>query len=482
MSIDLNQTVRLSEYLSLRHPLSNSPFKKKRISRKVQLFLKLELIKIVEFFFKKEILVTEKNSFFYRCSAETRALLLFLSSRGYLLGWKHKKIQGISSVEYFELRTPDIEVPDYGPARLIGSVGNGVSKDLDEAIRISISEFTERLTVSCWDKKDMFLLNNKHEISDKVKNFSHTGEPVQNQKDIRWMYGVDWLSGEKIIFPAAFAYIFYYNCFSDEERITDVSTSGAASHITRSLSEYGAVIELIERDNYMYSWYSAKSHAQITLESILEVFPERAAFFEAIKNRKNMDYRFIDVSRFDGIYTFACIQKRTYTKGYSATAVLACDVSSVESMRKLLDELEMMIIWEDQDRHAEPNGVPKSIESVCSMSDRARYWNYRLGDDELEWLFSKERINFRDSYGVDSSVDTIEKKNIFVKNILRENNIRLYMKKYSNKLTHITGLHVCRAISPDLIPIFFDERRKPFGVSTFRDFGDKKNIIPHNML
>ena len=133
----------------------------------------------------------------------------------------------------------------------------------------------------------------------------------------------------------------------------------------------------------------------------------------------------------------------------------------------------------------------RGINIVGSMRDRGKVWARKEMIEAIQWFIEGEEVAYnelveKNNSSADNTKYTHSEKLSFVKDILRKAHIDVYVVDMTNPLAKHAGLKVVRAVSPDLIPMFFNENRRPLGVSRFtHDSNGNKatlNPVPHPFI
>ena len=148
----------------------------------------------------------------------------------------------------------------------------------------------------------------------------------------------------------------------------------------------------------------------------------------------------------------------------------------------------------DEQEKKSINKSNRGIGYADSFSARRKLWTQTKMITEMKWFTDGTKVKYQNliskysntkRHDVKKEDPTQTKYNQILKE-LKRHNINLYFVEFPHELAKKAGLIVVRALSSNLIPMFFNEKNRPLGVRRFtHDSHGKKvqlNPVPHPFL
>jgi ribosomal protein S12 methylthiotransferase accessory factor len=214
----------------------------------------------------------------------------------------------------------------------------GSAPGRDEALAAALGEVAERYSAS-WIPADL-LLATARELGDRAvdpQRFvlfhprqyarpSFPFRPFKEETRVRWTRGIALSSNEPAYLPAQLVYLRWRSPDETCEEAIGYSTSnGTACGATFGEAVLRALLELVERDAFMLTWYSRLSLPRLAWRSD----PELAAFDERYFRPAGVRYEAIDLSPFHAVPTVVGVVRGSPGDG-APVAVGAAAASCVE--------------------------------------------------------------------------------------------------------------------------------------------------------
>ncbi len=317
--------------------------------------------------------------------------------------------------------------PDFFPAysiwncyeKKLGLIGTGVSPSSSRARLKSLFEAFERRAYS--------------EIKSKVHGWHHLDDLVDG--------------GDRIWVPDQFF------CGSiDSQTYHGTSSSGTAAHSSRSRSKVGAILELIERDSALCTWWSRSTPRSIDKRSIHRELDQE---YQIWKNFwKYLDFFLIE-NEF-GVPVVQIIFRNPEANGplrvHFATAT-ACRLSIHQAISCALEELAqvLLILFFSPHRRSFGAGGGTLKKKIVSFEEHLFFYANRSDSSCWDFYFKNEN----ELLDIDQCPNLKDQNHAqsldFLTERFRESEISLYGKDLtSSKLPTVGPVSVFRAISLDL--------------------------------
>lgn len=444
-------------------------------------------------------------------SAETRALLLWLTKHGYLEYWNTTMlVPGMPCISLLNLQPTPIKTPNGGLYHLGGATGSGVGRTVNEAAKPALGEFIERYACSSdwWKRSDLCTYS--------VREMERHGSPIdlqtlncfsteqqnehgfpytryQDGMQLSWVRAHDLVRKQYVHVPASAVYMFFSNDNPNEPVFSEVSSNGAAAHTSYTHAVVRGIYELIERDAFLRAWYHRSPGKRISMESLIKTFPEYAPMC-ALYEKRNIKFAIVDCTSDLNVPTATMILVNKNEGERSVLVSAATDLDPYVVIEKLLLESRRFIngsrgqISEAEDRQIRTTKYGEGCAN--GYHQRHTLWSHPHMIEHIRWFIDRPEMSVEEFLAQNTMSDCASqipaKQLQQLRKILRTHEISVYIADVTNDLARHAGLTVVRTISPELVPMYFNERYQPSNINRFTHDADGKivnlNPIPHPFL
>jgi len=291
-------------------------------------------------------------------------------------------------------------------------------------------------------------------MSEEQHHKSSYSEQFDPNKPIHWILG-NRADGSNVYVPIDL--VFYPIDIEEIGRslVAEVDSSGMAAHTNYETAAQGALLELVERDAIMKTWFSQEPPCKVTPESLPVYYQKRAQFW----NKLGKTLEILDLSHDD--IAIALVVIRSHNKdGYPFMVNGAsASISSFEAaLKKASHEAELgaaeCITSEYKVKKLSP-------DEVFSPADHANFYAHPDYGSEIEWLWQgpiKPRAT-----EISGSKDLFQVYNPVLVRLTKED----------------APLQVVRVIAPDLVPISFGYGNEVFLHPMLNRTKNKRPVVPH---
>jgi ribosomal protein S12 methylthiotransferase accessory factor len=188
--------------------------------------------------------------------------------------------------------------------------------------------------------------------------------PFRNDLRLRWARGWSLPGGEPALLPAQLVFM---RPFRDDEPIIDVSTSnGVACAPTREAAVLGGLLEAIERDCFMITWYDRLSLPRLDWSRDAELVALERRYFAP----SGLRYSLLDASAFFAVPTFVGVVRSEGVLGVGA----GCAATSREAWRKAMNESFSVHRWLEDKLVEEPERRPRTRDEIREFDDHVLFY------------------------------------------------------------------------------------------------------------
>ncbi|MDO5619151.1 YcaO-like family protein [Kocuria sp.] len=389
---------------------------------------------------------------------------------------------GIVQKTYFRLHdVSDLHIISAGakisrPEALIGTAvtrdsgGEGTSRS--KALGAATGEALERYSAA-WLEPSRFIHGSARSLSaaglvhldpDRIRFFTDAqlGRDgfglTQLDADTRtpWLETAEVATGRRVLIPAQLAFL---RVIPDAPRIHTPTSNGLAFGTDPYRALVSAMMELVERDAFMLTWYHRLSMPRIDLQSDIRL----ARFTEQHLEPTGLRVHVMDLSSFTGLPVVACIARPGNDEpgpiGVGASAALLPEIACMKAITEAVGSRS----WAEQRRR---RGADERIGDDWD--------NAILSFEDHIDLFSRwdmyQHLDFLDANPNIRSLNELPRLNMPSRTAVRkiasrlaEQGINLYSMDVTSPDVREMGGYVVRAYSPDLQPLDVSYRHRYLG-------------------
>ncbi len=267
-----------------------------------------------------------------------------------------------------------------------------------------------------------------------------------------WVEAQDAYSNHKFFLPAQLIYVPYKR--GGFEPYLDFGTSsGAACGATFGDAIYAGACELIERDSFLITYLNKIPCPLIDLRSIDD--HDIQDVIGKIE-RYNLKIYIIETTTDLSIFSVCVIVVDETGFGPSVSMGLKAGLEKKPVIIGAMEEALMTRAWiRDKLMSGDKNKVAKPNE-IETIPERALYWSGKEKIGDLDFWLNGASIGLKINRNERRDLSRILKK-------LKSAGIRLYFTEITSNLIEKDTVHVVKVVSPDLQPMYLDERYKYLG-------------------
>ena len=178
------------------------------------------------------------------------------------------------------------------------------------------------------------------------------------------------------------------------------------------------------------------------------------------------------------------------------TVTAASDIDMYTAMKNILKESVRFIHGRTSVFSVEDDSFieryKRGTQLIESYTHREKLWSHSSMSKAITWYVSGDSITCMKCISGHGNMmwvqgDTsLSERYAVMQRILQGKKIAVYTADTTNTLARYVGIKVVKAVSPDLIPMFFNEAHQPLRFQRFtHDSHGKKvqiNLVPHPFL
>lgn len=455
------------EYAAAQSIRDRSPFLQLSVGARVRQYVVRRLFAIAARVAAQPLYVRNTISYLAGIDARSSRLLADLIREGVLRSWHIAPMApDIPPVIYAYAEFARMRKKSGREYVLHGHAAGGMGDTLDDALVPMLAEALERHALCNWPADIQYL---SCEVAAKnnyinpalfspysaaqLETSTFMRHRVQPGQAMGWMPARNALTDEVVCIPAQLAYLFYAQEHRQEPILGADTSSGAAAGVSYEDAAYRAVCELIERDAFLLHWLNKITPPQIDLETV-PVPGVQARVREYATY--GLELTVLDITTDIQVPVFLSVLiDRNGGNAVSVSAAAGYDATA--ALTKVVNEVLKF-------SHTPASGVV-GVQHMTTPEQRRSLWSSQEMIPHIEFLLSGPRVAFEVG-GTRAGASELWRR---LKNELREKDYSCYIVEVTTPLAQREGLSVVKAVMPELVPLYFDEQRKPLGVSRLFD-------------
>ena len=268
--------------------------------------------------------------------------------------------------------------------------------------------------------------------------------------EIEWVKGVDY-AGETVFVPTDL--VFYSMPKLERKLVVDTCSSGFAAYTDMAGAIDRGLLEIVERDSLMRSWYEKRSPRMLDYAILPLHLQNRAKYWSS----RGHDVTVLDVGQMGVVIIEVVITSDSYP----------CFVSGASSSLESFDEAAIKAFQEAESRliyglneQSTRELTPEHVHSV--LDHEALYAQSRLYHEYLEFLFEGEIP--KTTPEATASIDNLKRKlDVVVVDVSEER----------------SALRVVKVLSPKLVPISFGFGAGHYSHHSLTCAAEDARLMPH---
>ena len=282
---------------------------------------------------------------------------------------------------------------------------------------------------------------------------------VTHDSELNWLNGYSLTNNKKVLIPASLAYANYNSRQNEEPVIRMPISTGSACGFSQSFALYRGLCEMIERDSYMISFLPEMEKKLVTIDSDDKVFMIKRRI-----ERYGFEVYYINTSLDTSVNTFVCILIDRSGIAPAVCVGLGGDLNPEKAIITASYEAVRRHIT-NRNSFFRPNrkSAPKKYSFDWVLWRKFQLWSAPHMIREAEEIIRAARsvkfknLKNKEQISNDKNVDLIV-------NELRQLNCEVFFVDMRTLEVAQTGLFVTKVLSPEMVPLWRDDRFPYLGV------------------
>jgi ribosomal protein S12 methylthiotransferase accessory factor len=472
----LRYVLTSDEYISSKTITDATPFRKDSFLTKLKIYCLKKTLNYLNFFFEQEIFFENKLKELASIDPKIRSLLYKFIDSGLIKTWTIDVItQTKSYIVGITIETSDFITKEGQKLSLAGANGCGTGYTINEAFLPALAEMLERQSSAIFDDQDLYFgseidLKNKNPLPlEKLSFFTKLQKEkvpelrksvYDKNTKIYWKKGVDFITRKRILVPAQLIYIFMRRIKKNEPLFFETNSNGVAAHSTKDEASLRAILEVLERDSFLFSWLNKTPPAKINKASIKSL-----EIIKLIKNIEDQGFKLTILAATTefGIPTIISVVTGSEQRSFVFVGT-SCDFNPINALRKSLFEVARTSQFFPQASAEDLESAKIKYPFFTTFKERQAWWSIPENRKKIDFFLCGDEIDHENlSYPFSNTPTSTREKLKYLRNKASEKQVNIYLVDITSKEARDVGLFVMKATTPNLLPAYYKEYSCPLG-------------------
>ncbi|WP_156288261.1 TOMM precursor leader peptide-binding protein [Oceanobacillus salinisoli] len=278
--------------------------------------------------------------------------------------------------------------------------------------------------------------------------------PFDPDRAMNWVWGYSFLQERPILVPQ---WLPYYNSGSEDGFVYETSNGCALGGSLEEAIFYG-ILEIVERDSFLMTWYAKLPVPRIDLSSESDL--ELHLMVQRLREVTGFDLHVFNTTMENGIPSVWVVAKKRDQKGVNFICAAGTHLDPIQAVKSAIHEL----VGTMQMLHKQFDAKRWKVEQmfydpflVQEMQDHSMLYNLPKAQERLQFLLNSNRPvkTFDESYSwKERHADlTDDLKDII--QVFRRLNLDVIVVNQTRPEISRNGLHCVKVLIPGMLPMTF---------------------------
>ncbi|VEF48928.1 bacteriocin biosynthesis docking scaffold, SagD family [Bacillus freudenreichii] len=279
-------------------------------------------------------------------------------------------------------------------------------------------------------------------------------KPFQPDAPMNWVWGYSFLQERPILVPELLA---YYSLGHGEGFVYETS-NGCALGGSMEEAIFHAIMEVVERDSFLLTWYARLPLPSIDLSSAGD--KELQLMVDRVREVAGYDLHFYNSTMEHGIPSVWGVAKNRRSKGLNLICAAGANPDPVRAVKSTIYELAGMM-----SRHGEKlegnrqkyEGMLNDPFAVRTMEDHGLLYGLREAEERLNFLLKDQRPlrTFTEEFKQPPTNTDLKDDLQDILMRFRQLNLEVIVVDQTSPITERNGLFCVKVLIPGMLPMTF---------------------------
>ncbi len=269
-----------------------------------------------------------------------------------------------------------------------------------------------------------------------------------------WVWGYSFLQERPILIPELLA---YYSLSCGEGFVYETSNGCA---LGGSLEEaiFHAIMEVVERDSFLLTWYAKLSLPRLDLRSAND--NELQLMVDRIREVAGYDLYFYNSTMEHGIPSVWAVAKNRRSKGVNLICAAGANPDPVKAVKSTIYELAGMMFRDDEKLETNRQEYERMLRdpfAVRTMEDHGMLYGLREAEERLNFLLNDHGplCTFAEEFKQPPSHTDLKDDLQDILQKFRRLNLDVIVVDQTTPITKRNGLFCVKVLIPGMLPMTF---------------------------
>ncbi|NHM30899.1 TOMM precursor leader peptide-binding protein [Neobacillus terrae] len=279
-------------------------------------------------------------------------------------------------------------------------------------------------------------------------------KPFLPNQPMNWVWGYSFLQERPVLVPELLA---YYSLGHGEGFVYETSNGCA---LGGSLEEaiFHAIMEVVERDSFLLTWYAKLPLPKLDLRSSND--KELQLMVDRIRDVTGYDLHFYNSTMEHGIPSVWAVAKNRKSKGLNLICAAGANPDPVKAVKSTIYELAGMMYRHDEkleENRKKYEGMLLDPFAVRNMDDHGMLYGLREAEERLSFILEDHRPlrTFAEEFKKTPENPDLKDDLQDILMRFRQLNLEVIVVDQTSPITKRNGLYCVKVIIPGMLPMTF---------------------------
>ncbi|MEB1809724.1 MAG: TOMM precursor leader peptide-binding protein [Bacillaceae bacterium] len=271
---------------------------------------------------------------------------------------------------------------------------------------------------------------------------------------MNWVWGYSFLQERPILVPELLA---YYSLGCGDGFVYETSNGCA---LGGSLEEaiFHAIMEVVERDSFLITWYAKLPLPQLDLRSADDI--ELQLMVDRITEVTGYDLYFYNSTMEHGIPSVWAVAKNRRSKGVHIICAAGANPDPIKAVKSSIYELAGMMFRDDEKLEKNRKTYEKMLLdpfAVRTMEDHGMLYGLKEAEERFDFLMAGQRPlrTFAEEFKEPPANADLKEDLEEILQRFRRLNLDVIVVDQTSSVTKRNGLHCVKVLIPGMLPMTF---------------------------
>ncbi|SES41194.1 TOMM precursor leader peptide-binding protein [Salipaludibacillus aurantiacus] len=279
-------------------------------------------------------------------------------------------------------------------------------------------------------------------------------KPFKPEEPMNWVWGYSLLEERPILVPELLA---YYSLSCGDGFVYETS-NGCALGGTLEEAIFHAIMEVVERDSFLLTWYARLPLPRLDLRSANDT--ELQLMVERITEVTGYELYFYNSTMEHGIPSVWAIAKNKRSKGVNIICAAGANPDPVSAVKSSIYELAGMMFRDDEKLEKNRKKYKKMLKdpfAVRTMEDHGMLYGLKEAEERLTFLLDDHRPlrTFAEEFKEPPANTDLKDDLQDILQRLRRVNLDVIVVDQTTPVIERNGLYCAKVLIPGMLPMTF---------------------------